>query len=65
MGEISLEDGSIWYKIAPPPGEFRWIPQDALSAKYDVALLPEKLTRQSQYGVAGVYEKNEDSNLRS
>lgn len=65
LGEISLEDGSIWYKIAPPPGEFRWIPQDALSAKYDVALLPEKLTRQSQYGVAGVYEKNEDSNLRS
>ncbi|MGN0931287.1 MAG: hypothetical protein ACI4NP_06235 [Thermoguttaceae bacterium] len=61
LGEISLEDGSIWYKIAPPPGEFRWIPEDALSAKYDVAQLPEKLTRQSQYGVASANEKNDDS----
>lgn len=65
LGEISLEDGSVWYKIAPPPGEFRWIPEDALSAKYDVAQLPEKLTRQSQYGVADANEKNDDSSLYS
>lgn len=60
LGEISLEDGSVWYKIAPPPGEFRWIPEDALSVKYDVAQLPKKLTRQSQYGIADANEKNDD-----
>ncbi len=62
LGEITLDNGSVWYKIAPPPGEFRWIMEDALSAKYDVAQLPEKLTLQSQYGVAGANEATKDSN---
>lgn len=49
LGKVGLSDGSTWYKIAPPPGEFRWIELKSLTQDEALAHLPSKLIFQSEY----------------
>ena len=49
IGKTQLADGSVWYKIAPPPGEFRWIKTSDLVSDPVLEQIPEKLTFQSEY----------------
>ena len=49
LGKVGLSDGSTWYKISPPPGEFRWIEEKSLVQDEATAYLPEKLMFQSEY----------------
>lgn len=47
--KVSLSDGSVWYKISPPAGEFRWIRVDSLVQDEAVRQLPPKLSTRSEY----------------
>lgn len=49
IGKVGLSDGSTWYKIAPPPGEFRWIESKSLVQDAALEHLPAKLMFQSEY----------------
>ena len=49
IGKVSLDDGSVWYKISPPPGEFRWIKASSLVQDPALAQLPSKLTLQEDF----------------
>lgn len=49
LGKTTLEDGSVWFQIAPPPGEFRWIRESNLAPSPALAQLPERLTSQDEY----------------
>lgn len=49
LDEETLEDGSVWYKIAPPPGEFRWISAASLARDPALSRLPSKLTFRDEY----------------
>ena len=49
LDKIQLSDNSVWYKIAPPPGEFRWIDGKNLVQDEAIRSLPSKLTFQSEY----------------
>ncbi|MBP5622188.1 MAG: hypothetical protein J6X44_09255, partial [Thermoguttaceae bacterium] len=49
LGKVGLSDGSTWYKIAPPPGEFRWIESKSLVQDAALEHLPSKLMFQSEY----------------
>ena len=49
LGKIGLSDGSTWYKIAPPPGEFRWIKTSSLTRDGAVESLPPRLMFQSEF----------------
>lgn len=44
LGEMALPGGTNWYKISPPPGEFRWIHEKALMQDETIAKLPTQLT---------------------
>lgn len=44
LGEMSLPGGTNWYKISPPPGEFRWIHEKSLMQDETIAKLPTQLT---------------------
>ncbi len=48
-GQKTLEDGSAWYQIAPPRGEFRWIHESSLVPTGAIAHLPSKLTSRTEY----------------
>ncbi len=43
LGEMSLPGGTNWYKISPPPGEFRWIHERSLLQDENIAKLPAQL----------------------
>ena len=47
--QTRLRDGSVWYKIAPPPGEFRWIHESNLARSAALSQLPSKLMSRSEY----------------
>ena len=49
LDETRLSDGSVWLKIAPPSGEFRWIRANDLIADPALAQLPTKLTFQREF----------------
>ena len=49
IGQTRLQDGSVWYKIAPPPGEFRWIRESDLARSEALSQLPSKLISRSEY----------------
>ncbi|MDO5308743.1 MAG: hypothetical protein Q4G03_04555 [Planctomycetia bacterium] len=49
LGKVSLPDGSQWYKISPPSGEFRWIKAESLVQDGALEKLPSKLTTQEEY----------------
>ncbi len=49
IGQTQLKDGSVWYKIAPPPGEFRWIHESSLVRSTALSQLPSKLISRSEY----------------
>lgn len=49
FGETTLTGGTRWYRIAPPPGEFRWIHLDALLPNELLARIPNHLVRQSDF----------------
>jgi len=49
LGETRLSDGSTWLKIAPPPGEFRWLRASDLLDDPAIAQLPSKLTFQREF----------------
>ena len=49
LDETRLSDGSAWFKIAPPSGEFRWIRANDLIADPALAQLPTKLTFQREF----------------
>ena len=59
LGKVGLSDGSTWYKIAPPPGEFRWIESKSLVQDAALEHLPPKLMFQSEY--IGQFTKGEDA----
>ena len=49
LGHTTLPNGSVWYRIAPPPGEFRWVHESSLVQTDSLAKLPTRLTFQSEY----------------
>ena len=49
LEKTRLQNGSVWYKIAPPPGEFRWIHESCLTRSSALAQLPSKLTTRTEY----------------
>lgn len=53
LGRTTLDDGSHWFKIAPPPGEFRWIESNALFQDEATRNLPSKITTKNEYVAHG------------
>ena len=51
LGSRRSEAGDLWYRIAPPPGEFRWIHADDLARERPVVV---KLDSQPDQATAGV-----------
>lgn len=49
LGKVRLDDGTVWYKISPPPGEFRWIKASSLVQDPALDKLPNKLTLQEDF----------------
>ncbi len=49
LEKTQRQDGVVWYKIAPPPGEFRWIHESSLVRTSALTQLPSKLTTRSEY----------------
>lgn len=49
VDKTTASNGSVWYKISPPPGEFRWIRDASLLADPALAKLPSKLTFQAEF----------------
>lgn len=62
LGKVALSDGSTWYKISPPSGEFRWIKEDLLVQDEALAFLPSKLTFQSENASNQTGEPVQDAN---
>ncbi|MDO5553663.1 MAG: hypothetical protein Q4G68_07855 [Planctomycetia bacterium] len=48
-GEMQLPGGAVWYKIAPPAGEFRWIHESELGGGDTLAQIPKRLTTTRDY----------------
>ena len=49
LEKTQLQNGSVWYKIAPPPGEFRWVHESNLSRTSALAQLPPKIMTRSEF----------------
>lgn len=49
LDQVDLSDGSTWYKILPPAGEFRWIALKDLFQDEALAQLPNKLTTRADF----------------